>query len=129
MRAGTATFGGRLADRRGVKTAISLGWLVHALVFAALAFARDQDLIRVLFLCYGLHAGLSEGAEKALVARIAPSKRWGTAFGWYHFAAGVFALIASVGFGMLWDAHGQTVAFGASAALAATAIATLLLKR
>ncbi|HLU39599.1 MAG TPA: MFS transporter [Planctomycetota bacterium] len=129
VRSATARLGGRLADQRGFEPAIAAGWLVHAAVFAGLAATRDQDVIRALFLLYGLHAGLSEGAEKALIARIAPHKRLGTAFGWYHFAAGGFALVAAAGFGLVWDEFGQTVAFGASATLAAIAAGWLLFLR
>jgi MFS family permease len=129
VRSTTARWGGRFADRRGMQTAIALGWSVHVAVFAALAFARDPFLIRALFLLYGLQAGLSEGAEKALIARIAPSKRWGAAFGWYHVAAGVFALIASVGFGALWEGSGERIAFLTSAGLAAVAVGWLLALR
>lgn len=125
VRSATATLGGRLADRHGARLAIGLGWLVHVGVFAGLAFAHDQNVIRALFVVYGLQAGLSEGAEKALVSRIAPSKQWGAAFGWYHFAAGAFALLANVGFGALYDAQGQAVAFLTSAALALAATLTL----
>ena len=126
VRASTATFGGRLADRHGAKTAIAAGWLVHAAVFAAIACVREQNLIRGLFVLYGLHAGLSEGAEKALIARIAPSKRIGAAFGWYHMVTGFVALIASAGFGALWETQGQGAAFATSAALATVAVAWLL---
>lgn len=126
VRSGTATLGGRLADRRGEPVAIALGWLVHVAVFAGIAFTSDRDVIRVLFLVYGLHAGLSEGAEKALVARIAPSKRWGAAFGWYHFATGIFALVAGLWFGALWDAQGQRAAFLSSAIVALAATLWLL---
>ncbi len=127
VRSSTARLGGRWADRFGEVRLIGAGWLAHAAVFAALAFTTDQNLIRVLFLLYGLHAGLSEGAEKALVARIAPQKSWGAAFGWYHFAAGVIALVANVGFGALWDRAGQTTAFLTSAALAVAAVVMVAL--
>lgn len=127
VRSSTATLGGRLADRFGASRMVAAGWLVHAAVFAALAFTSDQNVIRALFLVYGLHAGLSEGAEKALVAAIAPQKTWGAAFGWYHFAAGVIALVANVGFGTLWDLAGQTTAFLASAGAAMLAVVILFL--
>lgn len=129
VRSGTATLGGRLSDRRGDVNAIALGWLVHVAVYSGLAFATDPNAVRVLFLLYGLQAGLSEGAEKALVARIAPSKRWGAAFGWYHFAAGIFALLAGLWFGAAWDWQGKRTTFLVSAALALVATLWLRLAR
>jgi len=129
VRSGTTTLGGRLADRRGEPTAIALGWLVHVGVFAGLALTEDPTAMRVLFLAYGLQAGLSEGAEKALVARIAPAKRWGAAFGWFHLAAGVFALLAGLWFGVLWDWQGRRAAFSTSAGLALVATLWLWARR
>jgi hypothetical protein len=80
-----------------------------------------------LFAAWGLQAGLSEGAEKALVAAGAPEAVRGAAFGTYHMVAGMMALPASLLFGWLWEGPGPAVAFGAGASCAA--VATLLLSR
>jgi MFS family permease len=120
-----ATPGGWLADRYGRRLCIGLGWLVHAAVFAALAFAETQDAVRALFVVYGLHAGLAEGAERAIVAQVAPIRRWGAAFGWYHLCVGALTLGANVGFGWLWESEGQRTALLCSAVLAGGALLVL----
>ncbi|MCC6749879.1 MAG: MFS transporter [Deltaproteobacteria bacterium] len=117
--------GGQLADRIGARGTIVLGWLVHATVFVAFAFAEAQWMIWTLFVVYGVHHGLTEGAEKALVASLARTRR-GTAFGWYHLTVGLIALPASALFGQLWDGFGPRVAFLASAGLAAAAVLALV---
>jgi MFS family permease len=80
--------GGRLADRYGRRGALGAGWLLFAAVYAALAFTADRTLAIALILASGLRYGLTEGAEKALVAEIVPSARLGTGFGWYHGTLG-----------------------------------------
>ncbi len=77
------------------------------------------------FLLYGLYFGLTEGAEKALIADLAPSGLRGTAFGLYNAALGVGALLASVGFGIVWKLAGAPAAFALGAAL--SLVATVLL--
>ena len=49
----------------------------------------------------------------------------GTGFGWYHLTQGVLLLVASVGFGWLWDAHGSRVAFLVAAGFAILAVGAL----
>lgn len=117
--------GGWLADRWGARRAISLGWLVFVATFVGLAFSTTRELVWALFLAYGLHHGLSEAAEKALVSRLAGARRWGTAFGWYHLTVGLLTLPASVLFGVLWDAASPRVAFLTSAAIGLAALLCL----
>ena len=69
-----------------------------------------------LFLVYGLFFGLTEGPEKALVARLAPAGLRGSAFGAYHAAIGLAALPASIMFGIVWQAFSSQAAFGMGAA-------------
>ncbi len=120
---------GRLVDRFGSLPLVSAGWLVYAAVYAGLAFAEDKTAIVALCLVYGAYHGLSESAEKALVARIAPEGRRGAAFGWYHLTVGLLALPASVIFGAVWSARGSTAAFLLGASLAGLAWIALLTLR
>ena len=125
VKASLSTWGGGLSDRLGRKRVIVLGWMVFAAVYGGFAVATDPMTFIGLFLAYGVYFALTEGAEKALVADLAPSEQRGTAFGLYNAALGLGSLGASVGFGLLYERVSAAAAFGTGAALAALA-ATLL---
>lgn len=114
-----------VAARLGARGTVAAGWAVYALLMLAFAVARDVSQLSALFVLYGLHHGLTEGAERALVAeRVAPEAR-ATAFGWYHLVTGLMALPAGLGIGLLWTLGGAPLALGLSAGVAALAIALL----
>lgn len=117
--------GGSLADKMGSRRTIIAGWLFYAAIYLGFGLADQQWIIWVLFVTYGIYYGLTEGAEKALISRIAPEQVRGTAFGWYHITVGLMALPASIGFGALWAWAGNTVAFSVSAGLALVAAVLL----
>ena len=66
--------GGDLSDRFGRRTLIAAGWIVYALVYAAFGYFDSAAPVIVMFLCYGVYFGLTEGVEKAWVADLAPSQ-------------------------------------------------------
>ncbi|MFH0975076.1 MAG: MFS transporter [Spirochaetota bacterium] len=117
-----------LSDRIGRKKVISTGWLVYAFVYAGFAFSdyipegKRIFAYAALFAVYSFYYAFTEGTEKALVADIVPEGLRGSAFGAYNFAIGIFALPASVIFGIIYSATGAMYAFlsGAAIALAAT---------
>ena len=123
--------GGALSDRIGRRPVMLMGWVWYALVYAGFALATAAWQVWVLFLAYGLFFGMVEGAEKALIADLAPAERRGTAFGWYNGVMGVAALPASLLLGTLWTLRGPPVAFaaGASLALAAAVLGAFVLPR
>jgi MFS family permease len=125
VKSGSSFLGGTLSDRVGRRTMIALGWMVYALVYAAFGFASSVPVTITIFLVYGLYFGLTEGAEKAWVADMAPVTRRGTAFGLYNAALGVGGLVSSVIFGLLWTHVSPRAAFLTGAALAI--VASLLL--
>lgn len=117
--------GGILSDRLGPRLAIALGFAVYAAVYTGFAFASAPWQAWVLFIVYGAFHGLTEAPQKALVARLAPAGRSGTAFGVYHATIGIAALPASILFGALWAAFGPRVPFLVGAALALSACVLL----
>ncbi|MFA0750339.1 MAG: hypothetical protein SLRJCFUN_000742 [Candidatus Fervidibacter sp.] len=124
VKSGTTTHGGLLSDRIGRLNAIRLGWLVYAGVYASFAFLQSPWQVWLAFTVYGLYFGLTEGAERALVADLVPAERRGVGYGAFHFVVGAGMLPASVLFGVLWDVWGvrEAFLFGAALALAATVL-------
>ena len=121
VKASLSTWGGTLSDRIGRKQVIVIGWLLYALVYLGFATASTAQALIAWFLIYGVFFALTEGAEKALVADLAPASRHGLAFGAYNTALGIGALGASIVFGLLYERFGAATAFTSGAALAASA--------
>jgi MFS family permease len=116
-----------LSDRLGRVRLILAGWVVFGLFYLLLGINGFHALLLwPLFAFYGLFLAATEGAEKALVADLAPRDRLGTAYGWFNLVAGVMLLPASLLFGWLWQGVAVEAAFGFSAACAL--VAALLLK-
>jgi len=109
--------GGMLADRFGAARLVAVGGLLFALLIWLMGRAGTEAASVGVFLSLGLATGLTEPAERALVARLG-GEASGRAFGGYHALTGLAALPAALAFGGLY----QKV--GAGAALTASAVAT-----
>jgi MFS family permease len=121
VKSATSVGGGWLADRFGRRRLIVSGWVVYAAVYAGFAHLEGLEAVVAVFLAYGLYFGLTEGAEKALIADLVPPGLRGTAFGLYGGLLGVGALMASLVFGLVWESIGPKAAFGLGALLAMSA--------
>jgi MFS family permease len=129
VKATSSVIGGALSDRLGRRRLIATGWIVYALVYFAFAVFDGRGLFITIFLIYGLYYGMTEGAERALIADLTPEGLRGTAFGLYNAAIGVGALIASVLFGVVWTEVSPAAAFVLGGALALAAAALLVFVR
>lgn len=125
VRSLTSAYGGSLSDRWGPRRSIALGWAWYAGICLGLAFANDLIWVTALVLLLGVRNGLTEGAEKALVADVALPEGRGEAFGLYHLCVGICAVPASFVFGMLWERWGDQVAWLSAAGFAVLAVALL----
>jgi len=115
-----------LSDKLGRVRLIVGGWIVYSVFYLLLGLNGQPSLVWPLFAFYGLFMAATEGAEKALVADMAPSEVLGTAYGWFNLTAGIMLLPASIIFGWLWQAITPLAAFGFSAACALFAAVLLL---
>lgn len=116
-----------LSDRLGRVRLIVSGWAVYGVFYLLLGLnGQVLWLLWPLFAFYGLFLAATEGAEKALVADLAPREMLGTAYGWFNLVAGIMLLPASLLFGWLWQTLSPELAFAFSASCAVAA--ALLLK-
>jgi MFS family permease len=105
---------------------VAAGGLLFSAVAAALGTALSPAGAVAIFLAFGLVAGLTESAERAMVARLAP-RRTGRGFGLYHALTGLAALPAGLLFGWLYQSQGGPVALAVSAAGMTAAVAGWLM--
>ena len=117
---------GGVGDRFGFRPLILFGWLIYTLVYIAFGLATTAWEAWALFLCYALFYGLTEPAEKGLVAKLVPEDRKGLAFGWFNFAIGIATLPASLIFGAIYQWLGPLAAFGFGGAMALAAAIVLM---
>jgi MFS family permease len=117
--------GGALADRFGRTRLILAGWTVYAAAYVGFAFVTRPAALWWLFAFYALFYGLTEGAERALVADLAPAPLRGRAFGAFHASVGLAALPASLLFGVWWASFGARAAFLIGAGVALVAVVCL----
>ena len=110
-KASTSTWGGQLADGMGRGALMLIGWLAFSLSFLLLAAVKDDVGLWTVSIFYGLFAGMSEGAERAVISDHAQPRERGTAFGWYHLMTGIAAIPAGLLFGSIWQFQNAAVAF------------------
>lgn len=125
VKATSSVYGGSLSDRWNRRGVIALGWGIYAAVYAGFAVIESIGPLLVWFLIYGLHYGLVEGTERALIADLTADEMRGTAFGLYNAVVGIGSLAASAMFGLIWTFAGAAYAFATGAGLAL--VATVLL--
>lgn len=118
---------GWLSDRVGRKALLATGYAVYGAVYLGFAIVGEAPAawaaagLWALFAIYGLHIGLTEGVEKALLVDLAPAELRATVLGLNATIIGLGLLPASVIAGLLWDVAGPAAPFylGAAAGLAA----------
>jgi MFS family permease len=125
-KAATSTWGGQLADSWGRGALILIGWATFSISFLLLGTVTDSIGLWTVSIFYGLCAGMSEGAERAIISDYAEPRERGTAFGWYHLMVGIAAIPAGLLFGSIWQFQSAEMAFFFAGGLAA--FAALLLR-
>jgi len=120
---------GALSDSINKHHVLSIGLILLILADLVLAQAKMPYTVLLGVSLWGLHMGFTEGVLASLVAGSTPQELKGSAFGLFNFVSGLFALLASVFAGWLWEHHGAQQTFYASAGFASLAFILILLDR
>jgi MFS family permease len=118
---------GQLSDRVGRVPVLLGGWTIRVAILLALAATSASGVgIWLLFAAYAGSLATTEAAERSLIGHAAPTALRGTAYGIYHFTAGIFVLPGAFLLGVIWQEFGSAAAFRVSAALTAIAAVAML---
>ncbi len=109
--ASSAPLLGSLADKMGYKPALIGGFLLYAAVYAGFATSPNISGLILLFGCYGLYAGATEGVIKAWVSNQSAPEERGTALGFFSSCESIGALTASILAGFIWTTWGAAATF------------------
>ena len=117
---------GVLADRVDARGLLAAGLAVLIAADAVLASAGSPSMALAGVALWGMHMGLTQGVLSAMVARTAPAKLRGSAFGVFNLVSGVMLLMASVVAGVLWEQVSPVATFIAGGILCAIVLFGLL---
>lgn len=119
---------GWLADKKGERLGIAVGFLLHFV--ALIAFLQATTYLGFLgaWVLLGFGAGLMSPAYDSLISKAVPEKVRGTAFGLFSTSLGVVSLPAPAVGAQLWQRFGPRVPFTLTAALALLIIAPVWAK-
>jgi len=112
---------GHLSDWMGRRPVIFVSFLVYSAIYAGFGLVSGLTAVWILFVCYGIYHGLSEGIYRAYVADLVEPEKRATAYGLFNTAIGLTLIPASVIFGLLWDKVSSSAAFFVAAALSLVA--------
>jgi len=115
---------GRLSDRVGRRKLILSGWILYAVVYAAVGMASVIGFW-ILMAFYGLYMALTDGASKALIADYAPAESRGAAMGTLAALGGLGSLVGGIAAGLLIDRVNPAAGIGFGAVFAIIAAALL----
>jgi len=85
---------GNLADRRGERLAIALGFALQSVAFFIFIKAETFTMYAVSYFLIGVGSSLMGPAYQSLLSKVLPQKLRGTGFGLVHSGLGLFSLPA-----------------------------------
>jgi Na+/melibiose symporter-like transporter len=120
---------GGLSDRVGRIRILMAGYMLYGIVYGSfgLVTRSGSALLWIFWVLYGIYYAMTEGAEKALVAELAPEESRATALGFFQTLEGVALLVSSVLAGLLFSlSPAAPFLFGAITSVSTAAILTRL---
>lgn len=99
----TTMLGGWLADKKGERLPIAIGFLCDTLALVLFLQAQTFWLYGVSFVVMGLGVGLMSPAFQSLITKALPEKVRGTGMGLLHSSLGLFSLPAPAIGGQIYE--------------------------
>jgi MFS family permease len=108
---------GRLADRKGERVAIVIGFVL--VFFALVIFLNVYSFwgYAATWAIFGVGVGMMSPAYQSLTSKVVPEKLRGTAFGLLHSSLGLFSLPAPAIGARLWDRYSPRTPFAITAVI------------
>ena len=108
---------GRLADKKGERVAIVIGFLL--IFFALIIFLNVFTFwgYAAAWAIFGVGVGMMSPAYQSLTSKVVPEKLRGTAFGLLHSSLGLFSLPAPAVGARLWDRYSPRTPFTITAVI------------
>lgn len=94
---------GWLADKKGERIAIALGFLVQFAAMLVFFQAGGFWGYAVVWALFGVGVALTGPAYQSLISKVVPERLRGTAFGFLHSSLGIFSLPAPAIGAQLWE--------------------------
>lgn len=114
------------SEKIGAGRLLAFAFAIFTVVAAIVATAPSSiAAIVIAFVLAAIGVAIVEPMEGTFATQLLPAERRGTGFGVLASVNGVGDFVSSAGVGLLWQAFGPTVAFGAAALLCG--VGTLLL--
>lgn len=113
---------GIISDRFGRVKAAQIGYAVLVTAFLTISLAPNIQVFVTGALLFGVHQGIVETAQRAIIPSLVPSEYKGTAYGVYNMAIGLVVLPSNIIAGILFGFSGSATTFyyGTILALAAS---------
>jgi DHA1 family tetracycline resistance protein-like MFS transporter len=105
------TISGWLADRRGERASIGLGFLLNFLGYAAFVQVQGFWGFGASSALFGLGVGMMEPAYQSFTSKVVPERLRGTAFGLVRSSLGIFSLPAPAIGAQLWERFSPLLPF------------------
>ena len=109
---------GWLADKKGERVAIVLGFLLDSTALMVLLHVDNFIGYAFAWALFGLGVGLMSPAYQSLISKAVPEKLRGTAFGFLHSSLGLFSLPAPAIGAQLWERFSPRFPFSLTALVA-----------
>jgi len=108
---------GVLSDSLGRRAPLFASLAALVVAHGLLALATSPTWVAGGVMMWGLHLGLAQGSQTALVVDATPHALVGSALGWLSLVTGVVLLVGNAAAGFVWAAYGPQWMFGAAAVL------------